>query len=65
MTIRTAVLSFVLAATFAAQACMTFVVGRKLSPTGRVIVGHNEDDWPPYERCARRRASISRRRALS
>ena len=49
MTMRTAVLSFVLAATFAAQACMTFVVGRKLSPTGRVIVGHNEDDWPPYE----------------
>ena len=28
---------------------MTFVVGKKLSATGRVIVGHNEDDWPPYE----------------
>ena len=30
-----------------ADACMTFVVGRKASATGRVIVGHNEDDWPP------------------
>ena len=28
-------------------ACMTFVAGRKISATGRVIVGHNEDDWPP------------------
>ena len=25
-------------------ACTTFVVGRKASATGRVIVGHNEDD---------------------
>lgn len=31
------------------HACMTFVVGKKASATGRVIVGHNEDDWPPYE----------------
>ena len=27
---------------------MTFVVGKKASTTGRVIVGHNEDDWPPF-----------------
>ena len=33
----------------AADACMTFVVGRKVSATGHVIVGHNEDDWPPLE----------------
>jgi len=33
----------------ASDACMTFVVGKKLSATGRVIVGHNEDDWPPFE----------------
>lgn len=31
----------------AADACMTFVVGRKASATGRVIVGHNEDDFAP------------------
>lgn len=31
-----------------ADACMTFVVGKKVSATGRVIVGHNEDDWPPF-----------------
>ena len=30
-----------------ASACMTFVAGKKISSTGRVIVGHNEDDWPP------------------
>lgn len=24
--------------------CMTFVVGRKVSATGRVLIGHNEDD---------------------
>jgi len=24
--------------------CMTFVVGKKLSKTGRVLIGHNEDD---------------------
>lgn len=29
------------------SACMTFVVGKKASATGYVIVGHNEDDWPP------------------
>ena len=34
---------------FSSYACMTFVVGKKASATGRVIVGHNEDDWPPYE----------------
>ena len=34
---------------FSSHACMTFVVGKKASATGRVIVGHNEDDWPPYE----------------
>jgi dipeptidase len=27
---------------------MTFVAGKKMSATGRVIVGHNEDDWPPF-----------------
>ncbi|MBQ3289950.1 MAG: glycoside hydrolase family 127 protein [Kiritimatiellae bacterium] len=32
---------------FAASACMTFVAGKKVSATGRVIVGHNEDDFPP------------------
>ena len=32
---------------FSASACMTFVAGRKISSTGRVIVGHNEDDHPP------------------
>lgn len=31
------------------DACMTFVVGKKASATGHVIVGHNEDDWPPYK----------------
>ena len=36
-----------LAATLSSQACMTIVVGRKASPTGHVIVGHNEDDLPP------------------
>ena len=29
---------------FSASACMTFVAGKKVSSTGRVIVGHNEDD---------------------
>ena len=43
------VLAFALAAAVACDACMTFVVGRKVSPTGFVIVGHNEDDWPPFE----------------
>ena len=32
---------------FQSPACMTFVAGKKISATGRVIVGHNEDDWPP------------------
>ncbi len=32
---------------FGASACMTFVVGKKVSATGRVIVGHNEDDFAP------------------
>ena len=32
---------------FGAQACMTFVVGKKASATGCVIVGHNEDDFAP------------------
>ena len=32
---------------FAASACMTIVAGKKVSATGRVIVGHNEDDPPP------------------
>ena len=41
-------LSFLVAAT-SADACMTFVVGKKVSKTGWVIVGHNEDDWPPFE----------------
>lgn len=34
-------------AAFAGEACMTFVVGRKASATGHVIVGHNEDDREP------------------
>ena len=38
-----------LAATALSEACMTFVVGKKASATGHVIVGHNEDDWPPFE----------------
>ena len=32
------------AAASSASACTTYVVGRKASATGRVIVGHNEDD---------------------
>ena len=32
---------------FDASACMTIVAGKKVSATGRVIVGHNEDDHPP------------------
>ena len=44
-----ALFSSVLAATLVSQACMTFVVGKKISSTGYVIVGHNEDDWPPFE----------------
>ena len=32
---------------FSASACMTFVAGKKVSATGRVLVGHNEDDLPP------------------
>ena len=31
-----------------ASACMTFIAGKKVSTTGHVIVGHNEDDWPPF-----------------
>lgn len=30
-----------------ASACMTLVAGKKVSATGHVIVGHNEDDFPP------------------
>ena len=36
--------SLLLLAAAGAPACTTFVVGRKASETGRVIVGHNEDD---------------------
>ena len=32
---------------FVVSACMTFVAGKKVSATGHVIVGHNEDDFPP------------------
>ena len=42
-------LVFCLCAAGLAEACMTFVVGKKASSTGYVIVGHNEDDWPPFE----------------
>ena len=44
------IIPVLLAACFAvdASACMTFVAGKKVSATGRVIVGHNEDDWPPF-----------------
>lgn len=45
---RIAALGLVVAAV-SADACMTFVVGKRASSTGRVIVGHNEDDWPPFE----------------
>lgn len=37
-----------LAATAMSEACMAFVVGKKVSATGHVIVGHNEDDWPSW-----------------
>ena len=40
-------ISILMTAAFASvgvYACTTFVVGRKASATGRVIVGHNEDD---------------------
>ncbi|MCQ2389921.1 MAG: gamma-glutamyl-gamma-aminobutyrate hydrolase family protein [Kiritimatiellae bacterium] len=30
------------------QACTVIIVGKKASTTGRVIVGHNEDDRGPY-----------------
>ena len=33
-------------AALSADACSVIVVGKKVSPTGRVIVGHNEDDSP-------------------
>ena len=36
--------AILLAGIHPADACTTFVVGRKASATGRVIVGHNEDD---------------------
>ena len=50
MLLRTCLaLAAVAVAVSQADACMTFVVGKKASATGRVIVGHNEDDWPPYE----------------
>ena len=32
------------AASFAAHACTAVLVGKSASTTGRVIVGHNEDD---------------------
>jgi len=44
-TVATAALAACVAAS--ASACMTFVAGRKVSSTGHVVVGHNEDDWPP------------------
>ena len=46
---RIVLLLAALAATALSEACMTFVVGKKASATGHVIVGHNEDDWPPFE----------------
>ena len=45
---KIAVAAFVAGCAFAASACMTIVAGKKVSATGRVIVGHNEDDWPPF-----------------
>ena len=39
--------AMVVGGTLAASACMTIVAGKKVSSTGRVVVGHNEDDHPP------------------
>ena len=39
---------FSVCAVLGSSACMTFVAGKKVSATGHVIVGHNEDDWPPF-----------------
>ena len=40
-------LAAVIGAAPCANACTAIVVGKKVSPTGRVIVGHNEDDSKP------------------
>lgn len=37
-------LALLIALPAAARACTTVVIGREVSPTGHVIVGHNEDD---------------------
>ncbi|MCI7404778.1 MAG: C69 family dipeptidase, partial [Pyramidobacter sp.] len=37
-------LALLIALPAAARACTTVVIGREASPTGHVIVGHNEDD---------------------
>ena len=42
------ILHFTFLMAFGASACMTFIAGKKVSTTGHVIVGHNEDDWPPF-----------------
>ena len=39
----------VAALAFAADACTAFVVGKKASATGRVIVGHNNDGFGPMK----------------
>ena len=44
---RGLIVILVAAAAVSAEACMTLVVGKKVSATGRVIVGHNEDDGTP------------------
>lgn len=52
LTMRFKIVLFLAAVAAAAtsEACMTLVVGRKVSATGHVIVGHNEDDLPPFVR---------------
>ena len=42
--LKIVILAMVAFASIGAYACTTFVIGRNASATGRVIVGHNEDD---------------------
>ena len=46
---KTAIAVAAIFAAVCSEACMTFVVGKRASSTGHVIVGHNEDDWPPFQ----------------
>lgn len=47
MSVRSLFILFLSVAAGVASACTVVVVGRDVSPTGRVIVGHNEDNSPP------------------